>query len=173
MLWKKELPIILKNDILILEYGDVMANKKMTKTARRRLTVITPIVFLAIGYCAFTLITTAISIYKLNSEEASLKEELNDLKGESKELKTEINKLQDKDYVARYARENYLYTRDGEYVIKSIEEEEKTEKKSFEIQEEYIFYGCVTVGSLVLFYIILKARKHRKLSKKSKKKKSK
>ncbi len=165
------MPIILKNDILILEYGDGMANKKMTKTAKRRLTVITPIVFLAIGYCAFTLITTAISIYKLNNEEASLKEELNNLKGESKELKTEINKLQDPDYVARYARENYLYTRDGEYVIKVDEEEKVPSKKGFEINEEYIFYGCVAVGSLVLFYIILKARKHRKTIKKAKKSK--
>jgi len=48
---------------------------------------------------------------------------------ESKDLKNEINKLQDKDYVARYARENYLYTKDGEYVIK-VDTEEKKEKNS-------------------------------------------
>ena len=33
-------------------------------------------------------------------------------------LKTEINKLQDEEYVARYAREKYLYSKDGELIIK-------------------------------------------------------
>lgn len=149
-----------------------MANKKMSKSAKRRLTVITPIVILAIGYCAFTLITTAISIYKLNVEEAELKEELNNLKGESKDLKNEISKLQDKDYVARYARENYLYTKDGEYVIKAFDDDEKEKDNKFELKEEYIMGGCVLLGTLVLFYIILKVRKGKK-KKRAKKKKSK
>ncbi len=143
----------------------------MSKTAKRRLTVITPIVILAIGYCAFTLVTTAVSIYNLNAEEASLKEELNDLKGESKDLKNELNKLQDKDYVARYARENYLYTRDGEYVIKVDDDDEKKENSKFEITDEYIIGGAIVLGSLVLFYLIVKARKGRKAKKKAKRKK--
>ena len=141
----------------------------MTKSAKRRLTVITPIVILAIGYCAFTLISTAISIYQLNIEEASLKAELNDLKGESKNLKNEINKLQDKDYVARYARENYLYTKDGEYVIKVDADDEKKKDNQFELKEEYIMGGCVLLGTLVLFYIILKVRKNKKRKKTKKK----
>ena len=33
-------------------------------------------------------------------------------------LKSEINKLQDKEYVARYAREKLLYSKDGEIIIK-------------------------------------------------------
>ena len=70
-----------------------LAKKKMTKTAKRRLTVLTPIVILAIGYCAFTLVTTAFHLYQLHHEEKQLKEELNDLKGESKDLKNEIRKL--------------------------------------------------------------------------------
>ncbi|MCI9110825.1 MAG: hypothetical protein HFH47_03305 [Bacilli bacterium] len=144
-----------------------MARKKMTKSAKRRLTVITPIVILAIGYCAFTLVSTAISLYQLNIEEASLKAELNDLKGASKELKTEINKLQDKDYVARYARENYLYTKDGEYVIKVDTEEEKKKDSKFELKEDYIIGGCILLGTLVLFYIILKARKSKQKKKKN------
>lgn len=139
----------------------------MTKSAKRRLTVITPIVILAIGYCAFTLVSTAISLYQLNIEEASLKAELNDLKGASKELKTEINKLQDKDYVARYARENYLYTKDGEYVIKVDTEEEKKKDSKFELKEDYIIGGCILLGTLVLFYIILKARKSKQKKKKN------
>ena len=146
-----------------------MAKKKMTKTAKRRLTVLTPFVILAIGYCAFTLVTTVVSLYNLHNEEASLTQKLDDLKGESKELKNEINKLQDKDYVARYARENYLYTKDGEYVIKALDEEERKAEKKFEIKDDYIIYGGIVIIALILFYIIMKSRKRNKKSMKKKK----
>ena len=36
-------------------------------------------------------------------------------------LKNEINKLQDPEYMARYAREKYLYSKNNEIIIK-IEE---------------------------------------------------
>ena len=134
----------------------------MTKTAKRRLTVLTPIVILAIGYCAFTLVTTAVRLYQLHHEEKELKEELNNLKGTSKDLKTEITKLQDKDYVARYARENYLYTKDGEYVIKVPKDKKEKSSDQFHINEEYIIYGGVVLGSLIIFYIIAKHRKKKK-----------
>lgn len=32
-------------------------------------------------------------------------------------LEDDVKKLQDPEYVAKYAREKYLYTKDGEYVI--------------------------------------------------------
>ena len=140
----------------------MIMKKKLTKTAKRRLTVLTPIVLLAIGYCAFTVISTAISIYNLHREEAQLKEELNKLKGKSEDLKTEINKLQDKDYVARYARENYLYTKDGEYVIKVDADDEKKNKQKFKITEEQIMYIGVFIITVILFYIVLKRRKSKK-----------
>ena len=40
---------------------------------------------------------------------------------EEESLKEEINKLQDPEYMAKYAREKYLYSKDDEIVIK-IEE---------------------------------------------------
>ena len=40
---------------------------------------------------------------------------------EEEDLKEEINKLQDPEYMAKYAREKYLYSKDDEIVIK-IEE---------------------------------------------------
>ena len=143
--------------------------KKVPKNAKRRLTFISPIVFLAIGYCAFTLVTTIVSIYNLHTEEASLKHELTELKGKSEDLKTEIDKLQDKDYVARYARENYLYTKDGEYVIKVDADDEKKKKDKFEITEEQIIFLIMISGSAILFYIILKCIKKKKKKKGGKK----
>ena len=43
---------------------------------------------------------------------------------EKEVLETDVVKLQDPDYVAKYAREKYLYTKDGELVIKIIDENE-------------------------------------------------
>ncbi len=37
---------------------------------------------------------------------------------EEEELNNEINRLQDKDYLARYAREKYFYSKNGELIIR-------------------------------------------------------
>ena len=46
-----------------------------------------------------------------------LKKKLNDLKDEQAALEVDANKLQDPDYIARYAREKYSYSKDGEIFI--------------------------------------------------------
>ena len=43
---------------------------------------------------------------------------------EEEELNNEINKLQDKDYLARYAREKYFYSKNGELIIRIPTSEE-------------------------------------------------
>ena len=84
-------------------------------------------------------------------------------------LELEITKLQDKDYVARYARENYLYTKDGEYVIK-VDDTKKTKNQTEKVNEtqKYIYYGCIGVIVLIILFIIIKHHQ----SKKKKNKKS-
>ena len=98
-----------------------MAKKKVPKKAKRRLLVFGPIAVFIIVYCAFTLVTTGMDLYKLKTEEKELTEKLSTLKSDASDLKTEITKLQDKDYVARYARENYLYTKNYEYNDKDFD----------------------------------------------------
>lgn len=147
-----------------------MAKRQITKSSKRRLVILMPVVIFLIGYAAFTLIMTVSELYSLNKEEKELKENLTQLKGNAEDLKTEINKLQDEDYVARYARENYLYTKDGEYVIKVDEKETKEQTEKLEIAENYIIYGCAALIVLVILYIIHKHRKKKKLEKKKRKK---
>ena len=53
-----------------------------------------------------------------------LEKKYNKLLSEKEVLETDVVKLQDPDYVAKYAREKYLYTKDGELVIKIIDENE-------------------------------------------------
>ena len=55
-------------------------------------------------------------------EQKSLEKKLISLKNKEKKLKVDANKLQDPDYIARYAREKYLYSKDGEFILKIPEE---------------------------------------------------
>ena len=43
-------------------------------------------------------------------------------KEKEEELKVDANKLQNPDYVARYAREKYLYSKEGEFILQIPEE---------------------------------------------------
>ena len=45
------------------------------------------------------------------------------LKEKQKELELDAKKLQDSEYIARYAREKYLYSKEGEFIIKIPEDE--------------------------------------------------
>ena len=50
-------------------------------------------------------------------EKKELNKELALLREKEEQLKVDANKLQNPDYVARYAREKYLYSKDGEYIL--------------------------------------------------------
>lgn len=79
------------------------------------LLIITSIVFLT------TIYSTVSKYIKINNEIKNDKVSYKDKLSEEEKLKSEINKLQDPEYIARYAREKYLYSKDDEIIIK-IEE---------------------------------------------------
>ena len=106
-----------------------------------------------LSYFCFTLISYNIRIKKLKTEENTLSNELVNLKTQEEDLKTEILKLNDKEYIARYAREHYLYTKDGEYVIR-IDEKEKKAEIIEEKSDNKILY-ILTVSSLIIIFAIL------------------
>ena len=56
-------------------------------------------------------------------EKDELNEELEVLKEKETELSTDVLKLQDPEYIARYLREKYYYSKEGEYVIRFPKEE--------------------------------------------------
>ncbi len=51
-------------------------------------------------------------------EADELEKKIATLTEEEEVLNNEINKLQDKDYLARYAREKYFYSKNGELIIR-------------------------------------------------------
>ncbi len=57
-------------------------------------------------------------IYQKYKEKNELEQKLVELKSEEKELKVDVEKMQDPEYIARYLREKYLYSKDGEYIIR-------------------------------------------------------
>lgn len=66
-----------------------------------------------------------VSVYKVINqivdkyhEADELEKRIATLTEEEEELNNEINRLQDKDYLARYAREKYFYSKNGELIIR-------------------------------------------------------
>ena len=116
------------------------------------------------GYVSFSVINYGISKKKFEEEEKLLQTKLYELKDEETDLNQEISKLKDDDYLARYAREEYLYSKDGEYVIK-IDEKAKeniTEAHSeIKVPEYIIILNTLVVGLIVigLTFMFLKFKK--------------
>lgn len=63
-----------------------------------------------------TLFNSMVTVYQHQDEIAVLKKQKEMVVKEKKSLENEIDLLNDEDYVTRYARENYVFTRDGEQV---------------------------------------------------------
>ena len=100
--------------------------KKVSKASKRRLMIFGILSIMAIVYFFVTLFEYTYSYISLKREENNLKNQLVSLQDKKANLKIEIQKLNDPEYVARYAKENYLYSADGEYVLK-IDTTEDTE----------------------------------------------
>lgn len=94
-----------------------MAKKKNKKTKRR-------ILFLGLGSLAIIAVTTFsigrywVEIFAKYQEKKQLEKKLTNLKEKEEALKVDADKLQDPDYIARYAREKYLYSKDGEFILR-------------------------------------------------------
>lgn len=78
-------------------------------------------IFILLLALVSTVFADCMKIYenKKMTKEYSEKREL--LLEEEASLNSEIDKLQDPDYVARYARERYGYTKDGEKILTIID----------------------------------------------------
>ncbi len=63
-----------------------------------------------------------VEIFDKYQEKSELEKELTALKEKEEELQVDANRLQNPDYIARYAREKYLYSKDGEYILQIPDE---------------------------------------------------
>jgi len=96
--------------------------KKVNKGAKRRLFLLFSVFILLVSYMSYTTFTYWKQILKNEQEKKELEEKYEKLIADKEVLETDVVKLQDPEYVAKYAREKYLYTKDGELIIKIIDE---------------------------------------------------
>ena len=97
---------------------------------RRKKKKLGPVLLLCISFAViifttFTIFIYWTMIYSKYQEKGELKKELASLKDKEEELESDVNKLQDSDYIARYAREKYYYSKDGELILKIPDEDEE------------------------------------------------
>ncbi len=95
--------------------------RKMSQKTKFRVTFLTIVFIISIVVFVSTTISYVSQIVKNNNEIKNLNNIYNDRLAEEENLKDEINRLQDPEYMAKYAREKYLYSKNGEIIIK-IEE---------------------------------------------------
>ena len=98
------------------------SKRKQKAKARRRMLLLGFTSIIVIFVTTFTIGKYWVEIFDKYQEKKILDEELTRLKEKEEELKVDANKLQNPDYVARYAREKYLYSKDGEYILQIPEE---------------------------------------------------
>ena len=129
--------------------------KKVSKKSKRRLMIFGILSIIAIGYFFVTLIGYTYNYISLKNEEINLKNQLVSLQDKKANLKIEIQKLNDPEYVARYAKENYLYSEDGEIVLKI----DDTTPVINNVSNSNNYYLIVGIGILIFLIIIIKIRK--------------
>ncbi len=98
-----------------------MAKVKISKKARMRFLILTMAVLVVVIYLSYSLSTYWSKIVENKKETELLTAEYDKLLAEEKSLKSELNKLQDEDYVVRYASEKFLYSKDGLTIIRILD----------------------------------------------------
>ena len=97
-----------------------MAKKKKRKTSKSKIRIfISLIVFGAVtGALGYNCLTNITKIQEMKKEKKELESKLIILQEEKEILETDILKLEDPDYIAKYVREKYFYSKDGELILR-------------------------------------------------------
>ena len=74
--------------------------------------------FLFISYFFGVVVNFSIDIANKYKEKEELSKQLSLLKEKEQELSLDVQKLKDPEYIARYLRERFFYSKEGEYIIK-------------------------------------------------------
>ena len=140
-----------------------MAKKRISKTAKRRLTLFGTLSVVAILYFGLSFLYNIYTINNLDKEKKELENYYVQLQEEFDQLKKYKEKLDISDEEKEnYIRENYSYVKPGEYKLKIEEVEEEVDNISNEINKNYIILGFSGLIVLIFIYIIFKSRSKKK-----------
>lgn len=135
-----------------------MAKKKISKRRQMRLIIFgLPSLFFIFYFC-FTLLNYVYSYSSLKTEEKVLTNNLLTLQEEKHNLKVEIQKLNDPSYVIRYAKEKFLYSGNGEYVIK-LNEDTKLEQLNIVADKNNNIIIISAIGIILAVLVIIRLTK--------------
>lgn len=70
------------------------------------------------GFLIYNCFSNITLINNMKKEKKILEEKIVTLQDEKKELENDILKLKDPDYIAKYVREKYYFSKDGELILK-------------------------------------------------------
>ena len=127
--------------------------RKTTKQIKRRLVITVPVTLVIMIFSLYTAIIEFNKVKSYKDENKKLVEQLENLKKEAESLNIEITKLSSPDYIARYAREKYLYSKDGEKVV--IVDVIKKEQKVEENDETLDSLKYMTIGTGIILVIVV------------------
>lgn len=92
---------------------------KHSKKEKKRLVFISFAIVSVIVFFVSSVYSDWKQIMANNSKIVALTEEYEALLDKEKSLKSEVTKLKDPEYVARYAKERFFYTSDDEVIIRT------------------------------------------------------
>lgn len=96
----------------------VKKRHKYTKKTKGRMFIIFLFFGAIISTLGYTLFSSLKQINILVNEKKRLSEEKISLKEKQESLEADIERLSDPEYIARYAREKYFYSRNGEFILR-------------------------------------------------------
>lgn len=94
---------------------------KKTKKEKRRMRIYILVIIGLLSVFGVKMYYYWPKIFANYKEKNNLEEKYNDLLEEEEILSSDIIKLQDPEYIARFAREKYLYSKTGEIIIRIVE----------------------------------------------------
>ena len=97
----------------VYKEGDILKHRRNHKTL-----FTTILCFFIIGLSITSSLNNISKIREKRLEKARLTRRLEELKDEQKTLSDDVEKLKNPEYAARYAREKYLYSKNGEKILK-------------------------------------------------------
>ena len=105
------------------KYMKKSRNNRLTKKKAKRIVVFGFFSVIIIVFVLLSVLKIVNQIVAKYKEAGELEQKLADLVEKEENLNNEIKKLQDEEYLARYAREKYFYSKDGELIIRIPTEE--------------------------------------------------
>ena len=101
----------------------VVATKKKTTKLKYRMCLFVPVCLLLLMTIFATIGSYWLQITAKYQEKKQLEEQILALKEKAESLRVDVERLEDPDYVARYAREKYMYSKDGEIILRLPDDE--------------------------------------------------